>query len=253
MFPEERRTYLLEILGRHGSRSVADLAKDLDVSEVTVRQDLDLLEKQKILRRTHGGAILNTKMGFEPVITDESDTFLEEKKRIGRAAIDLISDGDTIILDASSTVLELARNLSLKKNLTVITNSLNIALLLEEQPDISVIVTGGSLKSGYHSLVNPYARFILNQLHADIAMIGVSGIVAEYGITSANIADAEMKNLFINSSRRCVVLADSSKIGNVSLARIADLSELDILITDKKADPVEVTLLKEKNLAVQLV
>jgi DeoR/GlpR family transcriptional regulator of sugar metabolism len=253
MFPEERRTTLLEILGRFGSRSVSDLAKDLDVSEVTVRQDLDILEKQKILRRTHGGAILNTKMGFEPAAAPETDAFAEEKARIGRAAIDLISDGDTIILDSSSTTMEMARHLNNRKNLTVITNAIHIALMLEDFQDINVILTGGTLNLRQHMLVNPYARFILDQVHADMAFIGASGIVAEHGITSSSIPDAEMKTLFIKSSRRCVVLADSSKIGNVSLARIGDLSEIYILVTDKKADPVEVTLLKEKGLTVQLV
>jgi DeoR family transcriptional regulator of aga operon len=115
------------------------------------------------------------------------------------------------------------------------------------------MVTGGTLRHDFHLLVNPYGDLILNRIQADLAFIGVSGIVAEHGITNANIAEAEMKRLFLKSARKRVVLADSSKIGNVALVKIAELSDIDLLITDTQADPVELTLLKEKGLKVQLV
>lgn len=250
MFPEERRNTIIDILIKYGSRGVCDLAKDLDVSEVTIRQDLDILQTTKLLRRTHGGAILNSTMGFEepsPV------NFREEKEKIGKAAVDLISDGETIILDAGTTVLELAKNLKTKKKLTIVTNALNTALVLEDYADTTVLLTGGTLRHNFHVLINPFGHFILNQIQVDVAFIGVSGIVAEHGITNANIAEAEMKNLFIKSARKRVVLADASKIGNVALAKIADVSSIDLLITDSQADPVELTLLREKGLKVQVV
>jgi DeoR family transcriptional regulator, fructose operon transcriptional repressor len=253
MFPEERRANIVDVLSRYGSRSVSDLAKDLEVSEVTVRQDLDLLEKQKVLRRTHGGAILNSKVSFEPVFQFETNDFKEEKIKIGLAAIEFVSDGDTLILDSGTTILELARNLKYRKNLTVLTNSLNVAMILEDYQDINILVTGGTLSPKQHCLVNPFARFILEKIHADIAFLSVSGIVAEHGISSINIAEAEIKNCFIQCARRSIILADSSKIGNISLAKIADVDEINHLITDKNADPVEITLLKDKGLNIQLV
>ncbi len=253
MFPEERRNTIIDTLKKYGCRGVADLAKDLDVSEVTIRQDLDILQGARILRRTHGGAILNLKTGFEEPFQADTSSFKEEKARIGKAATDLISDGETIIMDAGTTVLEAAKNISSKRNCTVLTNALNIAMVLEDNPDITVMVTGGTLRHDFHLLVNPYGDLILNRIQADLALIGVSGIVAEHGITNANIAEAEMKRLFLKSARKRVVLADSSKIGNVALVKIAELSDIDLLITDTQADPVELTLLKEKGLKVQLV
>jgi DeoR family transcriptional regulator of aga operon len=253
MFPEERRTAIIDILKRTGRRGVSELAKDLDVSEVTIRQDLDILQGSNVLRRTHGGAILNSTTGFEESYQVETSSFSEEKNRIGRAAAEQISDGQTIILDSGTTVLEITKHLVARKNLTVVTNSLNVAIALDEYPDITVLMTGGTLRHHYRQLVNPYGQFILNQIHADIAFIGVSGIVAEQGITNANIVEAEMKNLFLKVARKRVVLADSSKIGNVALAKIANITDINMLITDNQADPVELTLLREHGLTVQVV
>lgn len=253
MFPEERRSNIIDILNKLGRRRVSDLARDLAVSEVTVRQDLDLLERQGLLRRTHGGAILNSRTGFERTFQLEAATFQEEKERIGRAAAALVSDGETIILDVGTTTTEVARHLKDHKGLTIITNALNIAMLLEENPDITVIVTGGTLRAKQHSLVNPYGFLILEQIHADMAFIGASGISAEKGITNANIPEAEMKRMFVRNARRRILVADSSKIGNVALAKVSDLWEINQLITDNQADPGEIETLRGQGLGVELV
>jgi DeoR family transcriptional regulator of aga operon len=252
MFLEERRGIILDILNKQGRCRVADLAMDLTVSEVTVRQDLDILEKQGLLRRTHGGAILSPKISCERSFQFEETSFREEKERIGRAAAEMVSDGDTIILDVGTTVTEVARNLQTLKGLTVFTNALNIAFLLED-PEITVIVTGGTLRAKQHSLVNPYGRLILEKIHVDLAFIGANGIEAEHGVTNVNIAEAEIKSLFIQAAQRRVVLGDSSKVGNVALAKIAGLDQFDLLITDDQADPDELSRLKDYGLQVQLV
>jgi DeoR family transcriptional regulator of aga operon len=253
MFPEERRNTIVDILKKYGRRGVADLARDLDVSEVTIRQDLDTLQSTEVLRRSHGGAILNSKMGYEESFQVADVAFRAEKERIGKAAADLIADGETVIMDSGTTIIEAAKNLKIDKKITVITSALNIALVLEEYRNVTVIVTGGTLRPGFHMLVNPYGHFILDKIQADVAFIGVSGIVAEHGITNANVAEAEIKTLFIKSARKRIVLADSSKIGNVAMAKIAGLSDIDLLITDSQADPVELTLLREKGLTIQVV
>ncbi|MGE5583852.1 MAG: DeoR/GlpR family DNA-binding transcription regulator [Bacillota bacterium] len=253
MFPEERRNRILAILNRHGRCLVADLARELKVSEVTIRQDLDFLEKEGLLRRTHGGALLNSKIGFERPFQMVETSFKPEKERIAGAAVGLISPGDTVFLDVGTTVTEVAKKLATHANLTVFTNALNIATILEANPEITTVVTGGTLRAKQHSLVNPYAGFILERINVDIAFIGISGIEAGRGITNVNIAEAEMKSLFIKTAHRRVVLADSSKIGKVALAKVADISDLDLLITDIKADPEEIALLKEAGLEVQLV
>jgi DeoR family transcriptional regulator of aga operon len=253
VFPEERRTVILSILNEAGRCRVIDLARKLAVSEVTVRQDLDVLEKQGLLSRTHGGAILIAKRGYERSFNIEESAFQEEKARIGQAAAGLVSDGETIILDVGTTVTEIARNLQMRKGLTVVTNALNIAMLLEKAPEITVLVTGGTLRSKQHSLVNPFGQFILERIQVDVAFIGVNGVEAEHGVTNVNMAEAEMKTLFLKAARRRILVADSSKIGNVALAKVADLRDIDLLITDEQADPEEVARLVEKGLDIKLV
>lgn len=253
VFPEERRTFILNILNETGRCQVIDLARKLGVSEVTVRQDLDSLEKQGFLNRTHGGAILIAKRGFERSFNIEETAFQEEKSRIGQAAAGLVSDGETIILDVGTTVTEVARNLQMRKGLTVVTNALNIAMLLEEAPEITVLVTGGTLRAKQHSLVNPFGQFLLERVQVDIAFVGANGINAKHGITNVNMAEAEMKTFFLKAARRRIMVADSSKVGNVALAKVADLQDIDMLITDEQADPEEVARLKEKGLEIMLV
>ena len=216
MFPEERRKSILQLLNKEGRCRVASLANKLSVSEVTIRMDLDVLEKQGLLRRTR-------------------------------------SEGDTIILDVGTTVMEVARHLVRHKNITVVTNALNVATLLENCPEINVIVTGGKLRATQHSLVNPYANLILDKLYADITFIGASGIDARYGVTNVNIPEAEMKIGFINASRRRILLADSSKIGNVAQAKVGKLEDFHLLITDNQAEPEQVRLLQVNGLPVDLV
>ncbi len=254
MFPEERRREIVAGLKRNGRCLVTELARRLEVSEVTIRQDLDFLEKEGLLRRTHGGAILSAKIGLERPFQVEETSHKEEKERIAAAAVELVSSGDTLILDVGTTVTAAARQLvEQKKKPTVFTNGLNIAAILEADPDITTIVTGGTLRPKQHSLVNPFAGFILPRIHADIAFIGVNGVEAEHGVTNVNVAEAEMKALFVRAARRRVVLADSSKIGQVALAKFADLQQIDLLITDDGAGAQELAAIRDKGLEVKLV
>ena len=179
---------------------------------------------------------------------------MAEKDRIAAAAVELVSSGDTLILDVGTTVTAAARKLlEQKKKPTVFTNGLNIAAILEADADITTIVTGGTLRPKQHSLVNPFAEFILPRIHADMALIGVSGVDADQGVTNVNVAEAEMKALFVKAARRRVVLADASKIGKIALAKFADLSEIDLLITDSGADAGELEAIRERGLEVKVV
>ncbi|MGD8399767.1 MAG: DeoR/GlpR family DNA-binding transcription regulator [Bacillota bacterium] len=253
MFPVERRSKIMVILQREGRCLVGDLARELGVSEVTIRQDLDLLESQGLLGRTHGGAVLKDKFGLEQPFQMVETAFAAEKQRIAKAAAALLSAGDTVILDVGTTLTEVAKQLGKQQDLTIFTNALNIAAILESHPDITTIVTGGTLRPKQHSLVNPYADLILGKINVDIALIGISGIKVGQGVTNVNIAEAELKALFIKVARRRVVLADSSKVGKVSLAKVADLNQINLLITDWAADANEVNALREAGLEVQLV
>jgi DeoR/GlpR family transcriptional regulator of sugar metabolism len=253
MFAEERRNAILQILQQSGRLKVDELSRDLGVSKVTIRQDLEHLEQLGMLLRAHGGAILNNRVSFERPFQMEETAFKQEKERIGKAAAGLIKAGETVILDVGTTVTAAARQLKNHPELTVITNALNIALLFEDSPQIDVLVTGGTLRPQQHSLVNPYGKLLLEQIRADVALIGVNGVSASYGITNANGAEAEMKQLFIRSAARRIVLADSGKIGNIAFARFAGISDIDHLITDEHADQEELDKLREMGLSIQVV
>lgn len=253
VFPEERRSKIMALTQRQGRCTVADLARELNVSEVTVRQDLDFLEKQGLLRRTHGGAILPSGSGMERPFQVVETAYKQEKERIAAAAAQMIQPGDTLILDVGTTVTELARQLLNYRNLTVFTNALNIAVLLEANSNITTVVTGGTLRPAQHSLVNPYAELILDKIHVDTVFLGVSGITVEAGLTNVNLAEAELKEVFIKAAQRRIVLADSSKVGTVALAKIANIQDVDLLITDTGADPDQIQSLQAEGLEVKVV
>lgn len=253
MFPVERRSRIMAILQQQGRCLVGDLARDLNVSEVTIRQDLDFLEQQGLLGRTHGGAVLKSRSGLEQPFQVVETAYRQEKARIAAAAVELISPGDTVILDVGTTVTEVAKQLLNFRDITVFTNGLNIATILEANPEITTMVTGGMLRAKQHSLVNPYAGLMLDRIHVDIAFIGASGISVKHGLTNVNIAEAEMKTLFMKAARRRVVLVDSGKIGKVALAKVANLDQVDLLITDTGADAHAIATLRETGLEVKLV
>ncbi len=253
MFPEERRSFIIDTLNKQGRCLVNDLSKQMEVSEVTIRQDLDALEREGLLRRTHGGAILPFKIGFERPFQAEETSFKTQKEKIAQAAAELVSPGDTLILDVGTTVSELARKLLEHHDLTIFTNALNIATILEANPRINTIVTGGTLRAKQHSLVNPYATMILDKIRADMAFIGIGGIEANHGVTNVNIPEAELKSIFLKSAERRVVLADSSKVGNIGLVKISEIEQIDLLITDKQADAEAIASLRRKGLNIVLV
>lgn len=251
MFSEERREKIIEILSRSGRSRVAELSRDLNVSEVTIRQDLDALEKQGMLRRTHGGAMLYTKLSNERSFKEEEAAYRREKERIAQKAAAMVTPGDTVILDVGTTTTEVARCLKALCGLTIITNALNIGILLEESKN-TVILTGGTLRAKQHSLVDPYGGFILERIRADIAFIGASGITADEGVTNVNIPEAEMKGRFVRSASRAILLCDGSKIGKVALAKVADITAFDRLVTDDSAETEEIQRIRDVGLQVEI-
>ncbi|SKA29485.1 DeoR/GlpR family DNA-binding transcription regulator [Consotaella salsifontis] len=249
-----RHQAILTVIGERGQASVNDLSDRLGVSAVTIRQDLRDLEAERRLLRTRGGALALVDPGKEMPLEVSSKTHTAEKRAIAAAAAAHIRDGQTIIIDVGSTTSALAELLPGKrKNLTVITNGLTIALLLERHPEITVVVTGGTLRALQHALVAPLGNVLLQHVNADIAFIGCNGIDVRRGITNSNIAEAEIKQAMLAAARRTVVLADHSKIGVVSTAFVANPASVDRVITDEAADSKTVARLRETGLAIELV
>ena len=252
MFPEERRKAILEALGLSGRVEVGTLAQRLGVSEVTIRQDLAFLEEHGRLRRTHGGAI-PIETGFELPFAFTETANASEKAAIGRAAAAMIRNGETVFLDVGTTVTAVARAISGRAGLTVATNALNIAAILENSPGINVIVTGGTLRAVQHSLVNPLGLEILSRLRADRAFLGASGVEADAGVTNANLPEAEIKSAMMRYAREKILVADGSKIGRIAAALVAPAADFDLLITGETAPQSELDRLMQKGLAVRTV
>lgn len=219
-----------------GEATIADLATDFGVSEMTIRRDLEALEGEGIIRRVRGGAIAITSRSYEPPIAERSVSAAAAKRAIGRAASTLLADGEIAIIDVGSTTLELARALSGHRKLTVVTQSLLVAIELAKSPDIRTLVTGGILRHGEKSLVGHRAEDLFAELNCDTVFLGVAGVDAERGLTEYNLDDTRVKKAALESARRCVVLADETKLGRVAFATVASLARVDILVTDAPLD-----------------
>jgi DeoR/GlpR family transcriptional regulator of sugar metabolism len=228
----QRRDKILELLKEDGSAKVVDLARLFKVTEVTIRQDLDKLEKDGLIIKEHGGAYLKN-------IEDQVRTFslanqenIEQKERIAQKCLEYIEIGDTIILDSGSTTTEIAKKLVGYKNLTVITNALNIALILGGEPGIEVIMTGGEFKPPTLSLTGQKAADFFKGLNVQKLFLATAGISLKSGLTYPSISDLVVKKAMINAADTTYLVADSTKIGRSAFASLGALSLIDYIITD---------------------
>jgi DeoR family transcriptional regulator of aga operon len=236
---ELRQDRMAEEIEAVGFARVTDLAERFGVSVVTVRSDLGVLESEGRLRRVRGGAVPSGVLRHEPTLEQAARENQAQKSAIARVAAGMIQSGQCVILDVGSTTTAIALELVERRDLrdvTVVTNGLNLALSLEPAADrIDVLVTGGMVRPRQHSLVNPFAGLILEQTSAHIAFIGCNGVDAERGVTNLNFAEAEVKRAMIGAAREVVVVADGSKIGAVEAARICGIGDVDAIITDTSA------------------
>ncbi|WP_407928535.1 DeoR/GlpR family DNA-binding transcription regulator [Clostridium guangxiense] len=230
MFAEERQKQISSMLNKNGSIKVNELSEYFKVSEATIRRDLQEMENRKILKRTHGGAVKIDITNFEPSFIDKKDEKLGEKLAIAKYAASIIKDGDTIILDSGTTTLEVAKNI-LAKNLTVITNSIDIAEQLSNNKDMELIITGGSLRFNTRAMVGRTCEDIFKYFRVDKAFIGANGISAIEGITTPNFIEAQTKKAMMNSANKVFIVADSSKFENVCLSVICEIKDVTSIIT----------------------
>lgn len=253
-----RHEHILDMLRRHRVVEVVQLSEALGVSAVTIRSDLDALERRLLLRRIRGGAMAVQRARFERPLDLPSQNFTAEKERIGAMAARMVRNGETIILDAGTTTLAMAFALPADlRDVVVITSSLDIAIALETNPAATVMVTGGTLKKTgrdprSRSLIPPFGALLLGQINADCAYLCCAGIDAERGFTNAHFEEAEMKRAMLAAARRAVMLGDRGKIGHVAGALIAGTAEISTLITDSDATPADVQALEATGLQVLL-
>src|ERR1700740_2050184 len=214
MLAEERRFQIREILVAQRTVSASDLCERLKVTAATIRRDLAALEQEGVLVRSHGGAVSRmSSTNFQPTYDALLRSESEEKRQIARAAEELILEGDTVFLEGSTTVLELARRLIHRHRLTVVTNSPSIVCELQRSPGITVLCTGGDLQKDTFYLSGEWAHRALSGIRLDKAVLGVSAIDLEYGLSTANHAEARIKKMLTRAAKIRIALADHAKFG----------------------------------------
>lgn len=253
MYEEERKRKILELLKEHQRVDLQGLNQILQVSESTIRRDLKELEENNLLKRTHGGAIPIHNVNFEPTFMEKEISHSEEKKAIAEKAVQLIEESDVILLDSGSTMLYLAKELKRFTKLTVVTNAVPIAQELQAYEGVELILVGGTLRKGVLSLVGPFAEYVLNLIHVDKAFIATNAIHVEKGLRTPNIVEANIKRKMIACAKKKILLADSSKIGEMSLVKFAELSDIDLFITDDYASEESLTGLRSSGMTVHAV
>jgi DeoR family transcriptional regulator of aga operon len=250
---EERRRLVLKILNRDGRVLVGDLARQFRISQVTIRKDLDLLQAQGRIHRTHGGALPAQESALDdPTLREKEKLSRKEKLLIAAAAAHMVKEGQVVILDSGTTTTAIAHALRKFENLTIITNAVNIAAELSGS-SLEVILTGGTLRKNSFSLVGPIAEETLRRLNADILFLGVDGFDVRQGLSTPNLLEAKVNRAMMDVARVTVVVCDSSKFGRRSLSSIAPTSTVHHLITDRGVSRQDLAAMKKAGMQVTLV
>src|SRR5690606_20566624 len=236
MYAEERQQAILALARSKGRGDVVALAEEFSVTTETIRRDLTVLERAGTVRRVHGGAMPVERLGFEPELAARDAVMTEEKQRIAKAALEELPAEGSIIVDAGTTTARFVQMLPTDRELTVIVNSPPHASVLAARPNLTVIILGGRVRGRTLATVDDWVLRPLADLWVDVAFMATNGCSVERGLTTSDQAEAAVKRAMIASSRRRVLLADRTKIGNDHLVRFADLSDIDVLITDTGLD-----------------
>lgn len=252
-----RRDRMLDIIRTREFARVADLSEIFGISEVTVRSDLGHLERRGQVLRVHGGAIPHARPPrLERPFEEQAGASAAEKERIARQAAKLVTTGSIVMIDVGTTAAAVARAIIARPDVSdvvVVTNGLNIALEFEPAlPRFTVIVTGGTVRPLQHSLVYPLADRVLAEIYADLLFLGCNGVHPEAGVTNVNVPEAEVKARMMRSSQRTIAVADGSKVGERSVARICSIDDLDRLITGESASDEAVRSLEDAGLEVEI-
>ena len=249
----ERHSRILSLLQQNGSISVTQLSELFKVSEVTIRKDLSYLEQQKKLYRTHGSAILISPYISDRHVNEKEKKNVAEKRAIGAAAAELISQDDSIIIASGTTMAFLAREIKPQGRLTVITASVPVTQILSQDPDVDVIQLGGITRSSSVSVVGPFAEQMLGNFNCSKLFVGVDGIDLDFGITTTNMMEASLNRVMIQTAQKTIVLADSSKFGRRGFSKIVDTKDVDHFITDSHISPSTAHAIEEMGIELTIV
>ena len=241
MYAEERHEAIAGLVRSHGRISVSEVASTFGVTTETVRRDLAALERAGLLRRVHGGAVPTSSLALAEQALDARDVAnAAQKDRIARAALDLVpGSGGTVLLDAGTTTGRLAALLPTDRDLLVITHAVPLAARLAGCPGIALQVVGGSVRGSTQAAVGVETVAALSELRSDVVFVGTNALMPGHGLSTPNTEEAAVKRALVRAGRQVVVLTDSSKIGEENLVRFAELSDVDVLVTDDGIRPAD--------------
>lgn len=246
----ERRDNIIKRLQAERKVRVDELSKEFGVTTVTIRNDLDFLEKKGILHRTHGGALIRNNVYNDPSVEEKQMLNKEEKQKIGGKAVEFIEDGQSILLDSGTTTLQIAYHLGEIKELTVMTNAIKIGMEMAKYDGANVMLTGGTLRTESYSLVGPDAEKTINNYFFDTLFLGVDGLDIGYGLTTPNPMEAQLNRIMVEHAKQVIAVTDSSKLGRHSFSYICDLDVISKLITDHNISPSFEQKLMRRNVEV---
>lgn len=251
MLAIERRNAILAKLNSQGKVIVSDLSREFDVTEETIRRDLEKLDNEGLATKTYGGAVVNQNLNIDIPYNVRKRANVERKQKIAENIAEMIHDGDYIMLDASSTAIYITKCIAHLKDITLITNSVEILMELADKKDWNILSTGGSLKKGALSLVGASAERMIRGFHVDLAVCSSKGIDTNMGITDSNEKDSEIKRAIFAAANRKILAVDATKFDKISFVHVCELSDIDIVVTDEKPNDRWVDYLKDKE--VELV
>ena len=248
----ERQQQILRSLGRQKRISVGEICEQFSVSEATARRDLESLAEQGKLQRVHGGAIPVEQAPPELPILERESEQPDEKMHIGSAAAHLIIDNETVFLGSGTTILEVARNLRNRRNLTVITNSLPVLNTLTGLDGVTVVSLGGMLRNSELSFIGHITEQALTEVRADKVFMGARGVSLEHGLTNDYLEETKTDRAILNIGREVIIVADHTKVNRVATAFLASLDNVHTLVTDNKADKEFIKAIKKQGITVVL-
>lgn len=253
MFQLDRHKKIYDYILKNKNATVNELAEICGVATMTIRRDLDKMEKDSLITRVFGGAVIDSHMVEEVDYSDKEKEKIEEKIKIAQEAVKLVSDNSIIILDAGTTCMEIAKLLVDKKNLKVITTDIMIAAYLMKYQNIEVYCTGGRIQPNIGSCLDTYAMDFLNSINADICFVGASAISKDFELTTFVPVKSKIKQSIINASKHKVLVTDASKFGKTSFCKINNLKEFEIVIVNKEIEEELVSDMKQNGINIKLV
>jgi len=249
----DRRNEIIKSLAANGKVRDDKLSKYFNVSTVTIRNDLDYLEKKKLVHRAYGGALSRESVSGDSPLAEKQKKYIDEKRKIGVEAAKMIFEGDSIILDSGTTTQQIAKNIKRKKDIIVLTNAINIAMELASTENITVMLLGGILRKKSYSVIGSEAESIIRNHYFDKFFLGIDGFDLETGITTPNSQEAQLNRIMVQKSKEIIIVTDSSKFGNSSFSFICSINDIDKVITDENIPDKYIEILKERDIELIIV